>query len=161
MSNAFRAMPRSRRGQNGLALIEFSLCAPVLFLLLFSSVEFGHYLIEYSTLSSAVRDATRYVAGHALSGESGLLLQGSEWSTLATQGKNLAVYGNSAGTGTALLPSLNISQIAVTQDATNNNVSITATYPYQALFGAAMPNFMGGSIATNFTLTISTVMRAL
>jgi len=91
----------------------------------------------------------------------GPLIQGAAWTTLAAQGKYLAAYGNIAGTGTALLPSLSISQITVAQDATNNNVTVTAAYPYKSLFGAAMPNFMGGSIATNFTLTIATSMRAL
>jgi len=154
-------MSGPRRRQSGLAMVEFVLAAPVLLLLLFTSVEFGHYLIEYSTLSSAVRDATRYIAGQALSGQAGVLLQGAAWTTLATEGQNLAVYGNKAGTGTALLPSLSISQVTVTQDAATNNVTVTAAYPYQSLFGAAMPDFMGGSVATNFTLTISTVMRAL
>lgn len=161
MSAPIKALPMQRRWQGGLAAVEFVLAAPVLLLLLFSSVEFGHYLIEYSILNDAVRDATRYVAGQALSGQSGVLLQGSDWSTLATQGQNLAAYGNVAGTGTALLPSLTISQIVVTEDVTNNNVGVTATYAYQSLFGAVMPNFMGGGVATNFTLTISNVMRAL
>jgi Flp pilus assembly protein TadG len=161
MSAPIGVMPGLRRRQSGLAAVEFVLAAPVLLLLLFSSVEFGHYLIEYSTLSSAVRDATRYVAGQALSGQSGVLLQGSAWTTLVAEGQNLAAYGNKAGTGTALLPSLSISQITVTQDAASNNVTVTATYPYQSLFGASMPDFMGGSLATNFTLTISTAMRAL
>jgi Flp pilus assembly protein TadG len=156
-----RGAPGLRRRQAGLAVIEFVLAAPVLLLLLFSSVEFGHYLIEYSILSDAVRDATRYVAGQALSGQSGVMLQGAAWTTLAAQGQNLAAYGNMAGTGTALLPSLATSQITVTEDITNNNVTVTAAYAYQSLFGAAMPDFMGGNIATNFTLTISTAMRAL
>ena len=157
-----RAVPTALlRRQGGLAMVEFVIAAPVLFLLLFASVEFGHFLIEYSILSDAVRDATRYVAGQALSGQSGVLLQGSGWSTLVSQGQNLAAYGNMAGTGTALLPSLTAGQITVAQDTTSNNISVTATYAYQSLFGVAMPNFMGGSIATNFTLTISTVMRAL
>jgi Flp pilus assembly protein TadG len=155
------AAPAQLRQQDGLAMVEFVIAAPVLLLLLFASVEFGHFLIQYSILSDAVRDATRYVAGRALSGQSGVLLQGSDWSTLVNQGRNLAAYGNMAGTGTALLPSLTAGQITVAQDTTTNNISVTATYAYQSLFGAAMPNFMGGSIATNFTLTISTVMRAL
>jgi Flp pilus assembly protein TadG len=155
------AVPVPPRRQSGVAMVEFAIATPVLFLLLFASVEFGHFLIEYSILSNAVRDATRYVAGQALSGQSGVLLQGSDWSTLVSRGQNLAAYGNVAGTGTALLPSLSAGQITVAQDTTNNNISVTATYAYQSLFGAAMPNFMGGSIATHFTLTISTVMRAL
>jgi hypothetical protein len=118
-------------------------------------------MTQYSTLNDSVRDAARYVSGAALDGTDGLLLQGSAWSTLAAQGKNLAVFGNVAGSGTALLPSLAIGQITVTEDTVNNNITVTAAYPYQSLFGASMPNFMGGTIATTFTLSISTTMRAL
>jgi Flp pilus assembly protein TadG len=151
----------SHRRQRGLAMVEFAISAPVMLLLLFGTVEFGHFMIEYSTLNDSVRDAARYVANVALNGTDGLLVQGGAWTTLVGQGQNLAVYGNLSGTGTPLLPSLAPAQIAMTADTATNNISVTATYPYQSLFGAAMPNFMGGSIATNFTLTISTTMRAL
>jgi Flp pilus assembly protein TadG len=159
--SAQRHTQGSRRLQRGLAMVEFAITAPVLLLLMFGTVEFGRFMIEYSTLSDAVRDAARYVAGAALNGTDGLLVQGGAWTTLVTTGQNLGVYGNLAGTGTALLPSLAAGQITITQDATTKNIKVTAAYPYQSLFGAAMPDFMGGSIATNLTLTISTTMRAL
>jgi Flp pilus assembly protein TadG len=159
--SAQRHTQGSHRRQRGLAMVEFAISAPVLLLLMFGTVEFGHFMIEYSTLNDAVRDAARYVASVALNGSDGLLVQGSAWTTLVGQGQNLAVYGNLSGTGTPLLPSLKPAQIAMTEDTATNNISVTATYPYRSLFGAAMPNFMGGSIATNFTLTISTTMRAL
>jgi Flp pilus assembly protein TadG len=148
--------------QRGLAMVEFVLCSPILLLLLFGTVEFGHFLIQYSTLNDAVRDASRYVAGAALNGTDGLLKTGGAWGSLQLEGQNLAVFGNKAGTGTApLLPSLAIGQITVSEDTANNNITVAAAYPYQSLFGGSMPNFMGGSIATNFTLSISTTMRAL
>jgi Flp pilus assembly protein TadG len=142
-------------------MLEFAISLPVLLLLLFGTAEFGHFMTQYSTLNDSVRDAARYVAGAALDGTDGLLVTGSAWSSLATQGQNLAVYGNTGGTGTALLPSLNVGQITITEDTVNNNITVVAAYPYQPLFGAAMPNFMGGTIGTTFTLTISTSMRAL
>jgi Flp pilus assembly protein TadG len=147
--------------QRGLAMVEFVLCSPILLLLLFGTVEFGRFLIQYSTLNDAVRDASRYVAGAALNGTDGLLKQGAAWTSLQQEGQNLAVFGNKAGSGTPLLPSLAVANITVTEDTVNNNTTVAAAYPYQSLFGASMPNFMGGSIATNFTLSISTTMRAL
>lgn len=150
-----------RHNQRGLAMVEFALAAPPMLLLLFTSVEFGHFLIQYSTLNDSVRNSARYVANEALSGQSGVLLQGSAWTTVVTEAKNLAVYGNTGGTGVALLPSLTVSQITVSQTATTNNVSVSAAYPYQSLFGASMPDFFGGTLATTFTLSISTTMRAL
>jgi Flp pilus assembly protein TadG len=145
------------RPQRGFAMVEFTIAAPVLLFLMFGTVEFGLFLIEYSTLSDAVRDAARYVAGAALDSTGALLKNGPEM----TQGKNLAVYGNIAGSGAALLPGLTTAQITVTENTATDNITVTAAYPYQSLFGASMPNFMGGNIATNYTLRISTTMRAL
>jgi Flp pilus assembly protein TadG len=152
---------RTSHRQRGLAMVEFVLCSPILLLLLFGTVEFGRFLIQYSTLNDAVRDASRYVAGAALNGTDGLLKTGAAWASLQQEGQYLAVFGNKAGTGTALLPSLAVGQITVSEDTANNNITVAAAYPYQSLFGGSMPNFIGGSIATNFTLSISTTMRAL
>jgi Flp pilus assembly protein TadG len=151
-----------RRRQSGLAMVEFAISAPVLLLLMFGTFEFGHFLIQYSTLNDAVRNAARYVAGKALAGTNSLLVSGAAWAPLVTQGQNLAVFGNIAGTGAAVLPSLNTGEITVSEDTANNNVTVAAAYPYQPLFGAVIPTFMGGGgISTAFTLNISVAMRAL
>jgi Flp pilus assembly protein TadG len=151
----------SLRRQRGLAMVEFAITAPVLLMLLFGTVVFSEWLIQYSTLSDSVRDAARYVAGSASAGAGGGLVTGGTWSTLASQGQNLAVYGNIGGTGTALLPGLAVGQITVTENTATNNITVSAAHPYQSLFGASMPTFFGGTIGTNFTLSISTTMRAL
>ena len=149
------------RRQSGLAMVEFALSAPVLLLLMFGSFEFGHFLIQYSTLNDAVRNASRYLAGSGLDGTTGILKTGATWSSLVTQGQNLAVFGNTAGTPPAVLPALNTGNITVTGDALDN-ITVTAAYPYQPLFGAVIPTFMGGGgISTAFTLNISVTMRAL
>jgi Flp pilus assembly protein TadG len=151
-------------------MVEFVVTAPMLLLLLFGTVIFGEFLINYSTLNDGVRNAARYVAGAASNGTDGTLVTGSTWSTLAAQGKNLAVYGNVNGNvnGTGpLLPGLNVGEITVTPVPANapanlyNTIIVSAAYPYQSLFGASMPDFFGGTIATNFTLSISTTMIAL
>jgi Flp pilus assembly protein TadG len=145
------------RGQRGFAMVELTITAPVLLFLMCGTVEFGQYLIQYSTLNDSVRNAARYVAGAALDSTGALLQQGPEM----TQGKNLAVYGNIAGSGAALLPGLTTAQITVTENTAADNITVTAAYPYQSVFGALMPTFVGGTIATNYTLKISTTMRAL
>jgi Flp pilus assembly protein TadG len=151
-----------RQSQSGLAMVEFALSVPVLLLLMFGTFEFGHFLIQYSTLNDAVRNASRYVAGKALGGSTDTLLTGAAWSSLATQGTNLAIFGNIAGTGAPVLPSLNAANIIkVTPDVVDKYITVTAAYPYQPLFGAAIPTFMGGSISTKFTLNISVTMSAL
>jgi Flp pilus assembly protein TadG len=155
-----------RRWQRGLAMVELVMTAPILLLLLFGTVVFSEWLIQYSILNDAVRDAARYVAGKALNGSTGTLIQGSDWTTLMNQGQNLAVWGNVngnvSGTLTPLLPGLTAANISVAEDTANLNITVSTTgYTYQSLFGASMPSFLGGTIATNFPLSISTTMRAL
>ncbi|HEY3731857.1 MAG TPA: TadE/TadG family type IV pilus assembly protein [Steroidobacteraceae bacterium] len=147
--------------QRGFAMVEFVIAAPVLLLLMCGTVEFGQYLIQYSTLNDSVRNAARYVSGAVLDSTGALLRTGGAWGTLVTQGQNLAVHGNIAGTGAALLPGLTTAQITVTENTATDNITVTAAYPYQSVFGVRMPTFLGGNIATNYTLTISTTMRAL
>lgn len=155
-----RRVPAKRR-QRGGAMVEFAVSVPVLLLLLFGTVEVGRFLNQYSILNDAVRDASRYVAGAAIQGTTGLIVQGSAWSALVAQGQNLAVYGNLAGAGTPLLPGLSVADVTVTADTIGNNVTVTAAYPYQGLFGGSLPDFMGGSLSTAWTLNIATTMRAL
>jgi Flp pilus assembly protein TadG len=143
-------------------MVELVMTAPIVLLLLFGTVVFGEWLIQYSILNDAVRDAARYVAGAASNGTDGTLIQGAAWTTLVNQGKNLAVYGNVNGIGTAKLPGLTVANIGVAEDTANFNITVSTTgYTYQSLFGASMPSFSGGTIATDFTLSISTTMRAL
>ena len=143
-------------------MVELVMTAPIVLLLLFGTVVFGEWLIQYSILNDAVRDAARYVAGAASNGTDGTLIQGAAWTTLVNQGKNLAVYGNVNGIGTPKLPGLTVANISVAEDTANFNITVSTTgYTYQSLFGASMPSFSGGTIATNFALSISTTMRAL
>jgi Flp pilus assembly protein TadG len=151
-----------RRRQSGLAMVEFAISVPVLLLLMFGTFEFGHFLIQYSTLNDAVRNSARYVAGKAMDGTTGTLWTGATWSTYVTQGTNLAVFGNIAGSGSPVLPALNGTNIiTVSEDTTAKTIKVWAAYPYQPLFGAVIPTFMGGSISTTMTLNISVTMSAL
>jgi Flp pilus assembly protein TadG len=147
-------------------MVELVMTAPILLLLLFGTVVFSEWLIQYSILNDAVRDAARYVAAKASDGTDGLLLQGADWTTLMNQGQNLVVWGNVngnvSGTLTPLLPGLTVANISVAEDTAALNITVSTTgYTYQSLFGASMPSFFGGTIATNFPLSISTTMRAL
>lgn len=148
-----------RRRARGLALVEFALSVPVLLLLLFGTTEFTHFIIQYSILNDAVRDSARYVAAQALAGQSGVIVLSG---TLITAGQNLVVYGNVAGTGPTLLPALATSQVTISADTVNSNISVNAVYPYQALFAGSVPTFgFGSNIATAFNLSIATTMKAL
>jgi Flp pilus assembly protein TadG len=147
-------------------MVELVMTAPILLLLLFGTVVFSEWLIQYSILNDAVRDAARYVAGKAYNGSTGALLQGADWTTLVNQGTNLAVFGNVNGNVNgnfpAVLPGLTVTNITMAEDTAALSITVSTTgYTYQSLFGASMPSFFGGTIATHFPLSISTTMRAL
>lgn len=146
------------RRERGIAMVEFVVGTPVLFLLLYATCEFGNVFVQYSTLADAARNADRYLASNALLGSTGVVNLSP---ALTTAAQNLVVYGNAPGTGAPLLPGLAPGQVAVAVD-TSNNVSVTVAYPYESLFGGTLPMFVnGGSIDTNFTLTVFTTMAAL
>jgi Flp pilus assembly protein TadG len=143
-------------------MVEFAISVPVILLLMFGTFEFGRLITEYSALNDGVRDAARYVAGAALNGTDGTMITGAQWTTLYQQGQNVAVYGNAAGTGNPIFPGLVVGDITLAEDTTLDTITVNAAYPYTSLFGGvSIPTFMGGSIATNYTLRISTTMRAL
>jgi hypothetical protein len=50
----------ARRPQQGQALAEFALVAPIFFMLLFGIIEAGRFIIYYETLNNATREGARY-----------------------------------------------------------------------------------------------------
>jgi Flp pilus assembly protein TadG len=144
--------------QRGIAMTEFAIVLPVLLLLLFGVTELGRILVRYNTLTKAVQDGVRYAAAYGLLGTTGAVNVDAQ---LLADVRNLVVYGNKAGTGTAQLPGLLPSQIQVI-DVGGDQIRVDAAYPYVPLFGATLPNFgRGSSITTTFVMQASASMRAL
>ena len=147
-----------RGGQRGTAIIEFTIALPVLLLLLAATAEIGRMLSQYDTLNKGVRDGARYLAANALLGTTGVV---SINSTVQTATVNLVVTGNSAGTGTALLPNLTAGNVTVASLA-NGYVSVSAAYTYVPMLGAQIPTFgLTAPINTSVTLNAAVVMRPL
>jgi Flp pilus assembly protein TadG len=149
-----------RRGaQRGVATVEFTIAVPLLLFLLLLIAEFGRAFIQYTVLSNSVRDAARFLAGRALLGTTG---QVDISTTLRNQTRNLAVFGNTSGTGRAMLPSYTVNHVTVDEGAANN-VTVTVQYPYQALLGQTLPTFgVGdGSPSMVFNMRVVVTMRAL
>lgn len=160
MRSARRHNSTDRR-QRGFALVEFAIAAPILLFLTFGSFEFSHYLLQYSRLNDAVNNGASWLATQALQGSDGVLATGSAWSTLVTQTQNMVVYGNAAGTGTPVLPSLTKGEVTVSEATSANTVTVSVAYPYISLFGGAIPTFTGSSISTTYTLKITATMEAI
>ena len=152
----------SRRRQQGLAMVEFTLVLPVLLLLLLAFGEFGRMLYQYNVLLQASRDADRFVASNAWDSTLGAV---SLSSTLLTQTKNVAVYGVPANTGTAVVSGLTTGNVVVAAVGTDH-VRVTITYTFCPVIGGgncggSIPGFFGTQIALSIPLVATTVMRAL
>src|ERR1041385_1332700 len=87
-------LQRFRKDESGLQLVEVTIVLPIFLVLFAATAEFGRYFYEYSTLAKAARVGSRYL---------------STAPTVATEdtiAKNIVVYGNTTGTGTAIMPGL-------------------------------------------------------
>lgn len=155
-------MPKHVTGrprERGLAAVEFAILLPLVLLIMLATAELGRALYQYNTLTKAVRDGARYLSGVAISGSAGVInLDG----TKVPYTKNLVVYGNTAGTGTPLLPGLSPGNITIADPPPDPlHVRVQAVYPYQSIF-ATLPGFgLMSDIGTAWTLTAATTMRAL
>lgn len=142
--------------ERGVATVEAAISIPLLLFLMFAAVEIGRAYVQYTVLADASRNAARHVAEVAMQATQRISITPQ----LLTRARNLVVYGNEAGAGTAVLPGLQANQVTVI-DAGNNNVQITTAYPYQPLFGPQLPTFRAGTINSMFTMNIVVTMRAL
>jgi hypothetical protein len=154
-----RRAPTSRRRSRGLATVEAVVTLPLLLLLMLVAVEIGRTFVQYTTLASAVRNASRHVAAHAMLGTTQTVWISPQ---ILTSARNLVVYGNEAGTGSPRLPGLVPGQVTV-RDAGGNNIEVSVTYPYQPLFGPNLRTFGAGSgsLPTAYNMRIDVTMRAL
>lgn len=150
--------PRTQvRKQRGVATIEFVICTPVLFLLMFATAEFGRALFQYNTLHKSVRDGARYVVGAARSSQRIVNIT----VPMRTATRNLVATGNIGGTGTPLLPGLTANNVTVV-DAGNGFISVSATYAYTPMIGPTLPTFgLGAPINLSASFPATVVMRAL
>ena len=150
----------TRSKQRGVAAVEFAIALPLILFLMLATTEFGRVLAQYDTLTKTVRNGCRYVASQAsvAGGTTGVV---NVTSQVQTDASKLVVYGNTAGTGSALLPGFATSNVTVS-DAGNGYVSVSATYAYSPMMGSTLPSFgLGTPISLNFSLTSAVTMKAL
>ena len=99
---------------HGVALVEFALILPLLLLLIFVTTEFGRAVYQYNTLTKSVRNAVRYLSVQAPG-------------TKLTEARNLAVYGNTSGTGSSLVVGLSLSNVPTPTWQTAGTVPVINT----------------------------------
>ena len=138
--------------QKGTAIVEFALILPLLLMLTMITTEFGRAIYQYNTIVKSVRNATRYLS-----------LQTPN--TKITEAQNLVVFGNIAGTGSALVPGLTVAQVSTIPPTWQeigsapriNTVTITVTgYTFRSMFTSVFGVTFGDKIFAN----ISATMRA-
>ena len=154
---------QSPKSQRGVALVEFTLVAPLLLLLLLAFGEFGRMLYQYNVLLQASRDAGRFVASQAWNGTLGTVNVSN--AQLQTQTKNVAVYGVPTATGSAVVSGLTTANVQVAAVGTDH-VRVTISYTFCPVIGASsctgsIPGFFGNALPLGFQLVATTVMRAL
>ena len=144
--------------QRGAVLVEMVLVTPILLIIMLVTAELTRAFIDHNTLTKAVRNGVRYVAANAYEGTTGTV---SVTAALASEASNLVVYGNTAGTGTPVLPGLTPASVSVTYVG-GNNVEVSATHAITGILGPTITSFGFGpdhSLARN--LQASVTMRAL
>ena len=112
---------RTKCRRAGTAIIEFTLCAPLLLGLTLGALQFGYSYYMYGELEQAVRAAGRYAS---------LRPYGSATTTpdaaYLTAVQNVAVYANPTGGTTPIVKGLTTANVGVTMTFTNGVPSAVA-----------------------------------
>lgn len=147
------SVPRHR----GAVLVEMVLVTPILLFLMLATAEVTRAFVDHNTLTKAVRNGVRHVAGQAFQGTTGTVLISA---SLAADTRNLVVYGNTAGTGAAVLPGLTPATVAVT-NVGGSNVEVSASHAFSGMLGPVLRGFFGPDISMVHNLQATVTMRAL
>jgi len=137
---------RSRRGN---ALLEFALAAGVLVPAFTGTFQYGYTFYVYNNLESAVRDGARYASMIPYNSSSS-----TPTAAYTTAVQNTVVYGNSAGTGSAVVSGLttsNVQVIPTMAGAIPKTITVQITgFAVNAIFGTTT---FTGKPSTTFSYT--------
>lgn len=147
---------RFRRDEQGVQLVELAIVLPILLLLFAGLAEFGRYFYEYSTLAKSARLGARYLASKSVTSSK------VDWKANA---KNIVVFGNTSGTGEAILPGLSVDNVDVQYIGGTTGVPDTVkvsivNYTHESLFdiGGFLKN---PDLSLNVDVKPSVTMRYL
>ncbi len=129
---------RVARCTSGTTTLEGALVMPLLIALMTGATDFGRAYMTSSTADKSMRDATRYLAHVPFSAVCG-------WGL--TNAQNLAVYGNTGGTGNPLISGWSTANVTLAQPtscagtpANDQMVKLTATVPFAAIMFVGLPS---------------------
>src|SRR5262245_15507922 len=129
MTSIWNLLLRLARCSSGSAMVEAAVVMPVAISLMAGSIDFGRAYWASSTADKSMRDAARYLARVPQAAVCG-------WGL--TNAKNLAVYGNLAGSGAPLInASWSTTNVTLAQPtdcgAAFTVIRLQATVPFTAL----------------------------
>ena len=103
-----------KSGERGSTIIEFAVVASGLFMMLIGICAGANLYFTHNALVEVTRRGARYAASEPASPTCGTLTSGQNTcSACLTRIRNFSVYGNSAGTGSALVNGLQPSNVNV------------------------------------------------
>lgn len=137
LGNRIRASRRGRRRRLGATITEFAIIAPIFFLLVFSSFEFGRAIMVQQILTNAAREGARQAIVEN------------------------AVSADVVTSVTSYLNGTTVAGVTVTVDPVSlqtvgfgDEVTVTVTVPYDQVSWLPVSSFMSGR-----TLTGESMMR--
>lgn len=129
-----RRSPRGRGASShsrAQALVEFSIVAPIFFLILFGIIDFGRYIYYTQALNNAAREGARYAIVH---GELGIPQTGPGPGSSDPTGNAVRTVVRNYAIGVV---ALNNSDIAVSWDPPinkrNSKVTVVVTYGFRSV----------------------------
>ena len=168
MTAAASVLKRFARDRSGLAAIELAIVAPVLFLCTLCVADLGRFALDKTWVTDAASAGAEYAAAHADDQQyASTYPMGSAFSaaiataaTSATPTTNISVsptpstyYGCATSSGVTVSTQGAMCPSGTSTGGTAGEyVSVTATMPFTALFGAA-------GIAYPSTITATAVVR--
>jgi Flp pilus assembly protein TadG len=135
MTSMLNLLLRLLRCTSGAAALEAAFVMPVAISLMAGGVEFGRIYSTASTADKSMRSAARYLARVPQS-------HVCDWGL--TNAKNLAVYGNIAGTGNPLITGWSTTNVTLQQPSdcatlsTTPVIQLTATVPFTSIMLSAV-----------------------
>ena len=158
---------RTRRGQEGQAIIELALTLPLLLLVVFGVFDFGFLFQRYEVVTNAAREGARVgvLPGYSVTDAENRAIAylnagGIGGASVSTRPQpcTQALAANSrcvvAATGTLTLPAVGIAPAR-----TVPTVTVEVQFDYQFRFVGPLMNLFGGTLGTTRIRAIST-MRA-
>lgn len=149
----FVGLDRLRKDERGIQLVELAIVLPIFIMLFGATAEFGRYFYEYTTLAKASRAGARYLATSTVN------------STEDATAKNIVIYGNSAGTGSPILPGMTTGNVVISRQGgvpvlpQTVTVQITS-FKHQPIFDLGKITKIN-SLSLNIAVKPSVTMRYL